>query len=111
MLLFTHEGEFMKKILTIILDGFGQRDEEEGNAIKAARMKNYESLWEEYPHTTLFASEEPIGLREGQFGNSEIGHTIIGAGRIVKQDLTIIDDAISNGEFFNNDELLKIMNK
>ena len=96
MLLFTHEGEFMKKILTIILDGFGQRDEEDGNAIKAARMKNYESLWEEYPHTTLYASEEPIGLREGQFGNSEIGHTIIGAGRIVKQSESIVDEMFEN---------------
>ena len=96
MLLFTHEGEFMKKILTVILDGFGQRDEEDGNAIKAARMKNYESLWEEYPHTTLYASEEPIGLREGQFGNSEIGHTIIGAGRIVKQSESLVDDLFEN---------------
>lgn len=82
----------MKKILTIILDGFGQRDEEDGNAIKAARMKNYESLWNEYPHTSLYASEEPIGLREGQFGNSEIGHTIIGAGRIVKQSESLVDE-------------------
>ena len=96
MLLFTHEGEFMKKILTIILDGFGQRDEEDGNAIKAARMKNYESLWENYPHTTLYASEEPIGLRKGQFGNSEIGHTIIGAGRIVKQSESIVDELFEN---------------
>ena len=96
MLLFTHEGEFMKKILTIILDGFGHREEEEGNAIKAARMKNYESLWNEYPHALLAASEEPIGLREGQFGNSEIGHTIIGAGRIVKQSESLVDELFEN---------------
>ena len=86
----------MKKILTIILDGFGQRDEEDGNAIKAARMKNYESLWKNYPHATLSASEEPIGLREGQFGNSEIGHTIIGAGRIVKQSESLVDELFDN---------------
>lgn len=86
----------MKKILTIILDGFGQRDEEDGNAIKSAHMKNYESLWQEYPHTTLYASEEPIGLREGQFGNSEIGHTIIGAGRIVKQSESLVDELFEN---------------
>ena len=86
----------MKKILTIILDGFGQRDEEEGNAIKAARMKNFESLWNEYPHASLYASEEPIGLREGQFGNSEIGHTIIGAGRIVKQSESLVDELFEN---------------
>ena len=86
----------MKKILTIILDGFGYRKEEEGNAIKAARMKNFESLWENYPHTTLYASEEPIGLRKGQFGNSEIGHTIIGAGRIVKQSESLVDELFEN---------------
>lgn len=86
----------MKKILTIILDGFGQRDEEEGNAIKAARMKNFESLWNEYPHASLYASEEPIGLREGQFGNSEIGHTIIGAGRVVKQSESLVDELFEN---------------
>lgn len=82
----------MKKILTIILDGFGYREEEEGNAIKAARMKNFENLWNEYPHTTLYASEEPIGLKEGQFGNSEIGHATIGAGRIVPQNETLVDN-------------------
>ena len=82
----------MKKILTIILDGFGYREQEEGNAIKAARMKNYEAIWEKYPHTTLYASEQPIGLKEGQFGNSEIGHTTIGAGRIVPQSETLVDN-------------------
>ena len=82
----------MKKILTIILDGFGYREQEEGNAIKAARMKNFEFLWQNYPHTTLYASEEHIGLKEGQFGNSEIGHTTIGAGRIVPQSETIVDN-------------------
>ena len=86
----------MKKILTIVLDGFGERKEEEGNAIKAARMKNYEALVNNYPHTTLYASEEPIGLRKGQFGNSEIGHTIIGAGRIVKQSESLVDELFEN---------------
>ena len=86
----------MKKILTIIFDGFGYRTEEEGNAIKAARMKNYENLWNTYPHTTIYASEEPIGLREGQFGNSEIGHTTIGAGRIVPQNETLVDNLFEN---------------
>lgn len=81
----------MKKVLTIIFDGFGYREEEEGNAIKAARMKNYEHLWNTYPHTTIYASEEPIGLKQGQFGNSEIGHTTIGAGRMVKQNEALVD--------------------
>lgn len=82
----------MKKILTIIFDGFGFRTDEDGNAIIAARMKNFENLWNTYPHTTISASEEPIGLRPGQFGNSEIGHTTIGAGRIVPQNETLVDN-------------------
>lgn len=88
----------MKKILTIILDGFGYREEEEGNAIKAARMKNYENIWNTYPHTTIYASEEPIGLRTGQFGNSEIGHSTIGAGRIVKQNESLVDELLDNAD-------------
>lgn len=86
----------MKKILTVILDGFGYREEEHGNAIKMAKMDNYNKLWEEYPHTTLFASEEPIGLKEGQFGNSEIGHMTIGAGRMVRSNNTLVDDFVTN---------------
>lgn len=88
----------MKKILTIILDGFGYREEEEGNAIKAARMKNFDNIWNNYPHTTIYASEEPIGLRKGQFGNSEIGHSTIGAGRIVKQNETLVDEFFENAD-------------
>lgn len=75
----------MKKILTIILDGYGIREEEEGNAIKLAETPNFDRIWEFYPHTTLFASEEYVGLKNGQFGNSEIGHKTIGAGRLLKQ--------------------------
>lgn len=86
----------MKKVITIILDGFGYREEEQGNAIKAARMKNFNKVWDEYPHTTLYASEEPIGLKEGQFGNSEIGHTTIGAGRIVLQNEQLVDNLLDN---------------
>lgn len=86
----------MKKILTIILDGFGYREEEEGNAIKAAHMKNFDKVFREYPHTTIYASEEPIGLRKGQFGNSEIGHTTIGAGRIIHQNEKIVDELLEN---------------
>ena len=93
----------MKKILTIILDGFGYREETEGNAIKAANMATFNGLWNEYPHALLAASEEPIGLREGQFGNSEIGHTIIGAGRIVKQSESIVDEMFENNQI---DELI-----
>jgi len=88
----------MKKVLTIILDGFGYRDAEEGNAIKAARMKNFERIWNEYPHTTIYASEEPIGLKPGQFGNSEIGHSTIGAGRVVLQNETLVDNLLDDAD-------------
>ena len=89
----------MKKILTIILDGFGYREEEYGNAIKAAKMTNFNKIWEEYPHSLLKASEEAVGLNEGQFGNSETGHQTIGAGRLIKQNETLVD------EFFKSDLL------
>jgi len=85
----------MKKILTIIFDGFGIRDEETGNAVKSAGMHNFEELWEKYPHTLLDASEEKIGLLNGQMGNSEIGHMTIGAGRIIKSNIDKIDDFFS----------------
>ena len=100
----------MKKVMLIILDGFGYREEKEGNAILNANMSNYKALWDNYPHTTLYASEEYIGLNEGQFGNSEIGHMTIGAGTVVKNNTMIVDDFIkdaSNNEAFQGfiDEL------
>ena len=78
----------MKKILTIVLDGFGYREEEYGNAIKSAQMDYFNKLWEEYPHSLLEASSTFVGLHEGQFGNSETGHQTIGAGRLIKQNET-----------------------
>ena len=96
----------MKKVITIVLDGFGYREEEEGNAIKAARMKNFQAIWDKYPHTTLYASEEPIGLRKEQFGNSEIGHTTIGAGRIVPQNETLVDNLLDDIDENNTFQML-----
>ena len=84
----------MKKIMMVILDGFGYREEKEGNAILNADMSNYMALWDNYPHTTLYASEDYIGLNTGQFGNSEIGHMTIGAGEIIKNNTKIVDDAL-----------------
>ncbi len=75
----------MRKILTVILDGFGYREEEYGNAIKLSDTKNFDRLWDTFPHSTLYASEEYVGLNPGEFGNSEIGHMTIGAGRLIKQ--------------------------
>lgn len=88
----------MKKIVTIIFDGFGMRDEEKGNAIKAADMVNFNKFWKEYPHALLDASEEKAGLTKGQFGNSEVGHMIIGAGRLIKQNETIVNELLANIE-------------
>ena len=86
----------MKKILTIILDGFGYREEEHGNAIKEADMLCFNRLWKEYPHATLYASEEKVGLHEGQFGNSETGHSTIGAGRLIKQNETLVNEFLKS---------------
>ena len=86
----------MKKILTIILDGFGYREETHGNAILEANPMNFNNLWNKYPHTTLYASEEYVGLAKDQFGNSEVGHMTIGAGRIIKQNETIINEFLEN---------------
>ncbi len=86
----------MRKILTVILDGFGYREEEYGNAIKLAAPQNFNRLWELYPHSTLYASEEYVGLNPKEFGNSEIGHMTIGAGRLIKQHGPRITDFLKN---------------
>ena len=92
----------MKKILMIILDGFGIREEENGNAVKLSNMEFFKSLWENYPHSLLKASEEYVGLPKGQFGNSEVCHQVIGLGHNVKQKITIINDAVESKEIMDN---------
>ena len=94
----------MKKVMLVILDGFGYREEKEGNAILNANMSNYKALWDNYPHTTLYASEEYVGLNEGQFGNSEIGHMTIGAGTVIKNNTKIVDDCLKT---INDNEAFK----
>ena len=91
----------MKKILTIILDGFGIRDEEDGNAIKEAKMNNFNKLWNEYPHSILGASEEAVGLKKGQMGNSEVGHSTIGAGKVLKQPEVLVDEFLADVDLEN----------
>lgn len=95
-----------KPVALIILDGFGLRDDVTGNAVAQANKPNYDRYWSTYPHTTLTASGEAVGLPEGQMGNSEVGHLNIGAGRIVYQDLTRISKSIRDREFFDNETLL-----
>jgi len=94
-------------VLLIILDGFGHREECENNAICQARKPHWNLLWQSCPHTVIDASEKWVGLPKDQMGNSEVGHMNIGAGRIVYQDYTRIENAIETGEFFRNPVLLK----
>jgi len=90
----------------IILDGFGYREEKQYNAILTDGAKNFMRLWKTYPHTLIGASGMDVGLPDGQMGNSEVGHTNIGAGRIVYQELTRITKSIRDGEFFENPAFL-----
>ena len=101
----------MEKKLTMlmILDGFGENPKKEGNAVKLAKTPNIDRLMKEYPNTKIAASGLAVGLPEGQMGNSEVGHTNIGAGRIVYQELKRITKSIENGDFFSNEELVKAM--
>ena len=94
-------------VALIILDGFGLRDEQMGNAVAQAKKPVYDRLWNRYPHTTLTASGEAVGLPDGQMGNSEVGHLNIGAGRIVYQNLTRINKSIREAEFFKSETLLR----
>lgn len=92
-------------VAIIILDGFGLRDEVVGNAVAQAKKPNFDRYWNEFTHGSLKAAALDVGLPEGQMGNSEVGHTNIGAGRIVYQNLTRIDKAIEDGTIKENDAL------
>ncbi len=94
-------------LVLVVIDGWGLNPDPFGNAIAAARTPNWTALWNRWPHATLAAAGEPVGLPRGQQGNSEVGHLNIGAGRIVYQDLTRIDRAIRDGSFFQNPVLVE----
>ena len=96
-----------KLTMLMILDGFGKNPNKEGNAIEIAKTPNIDKLMKENPTTTIYTSGLYVGLPEGQMGNSEVGHTNIGAGRIVYQELTRITKSIEDGDFFSNEELCK----
>ncbi|TFB24315.1 2,3-bisphosphoglycerate-independent phosphoglycerate mutase [Filobacillus milosensis] len=87
----------------IILDGFALRDEEYGNAVKQANTPNFDRYWNTFPHSTLKAYGEAVGLPQDQMGNSEVGHLNIGAGRVVYQNLTRINLSIKEKEFHQNE--------
>lgn len=92
-------------VVLVVLDGWGVAPASNGNAISLAQTPNFDRFVKEYPYTTIGASGVAAGLPEGQAGNSEAGHLNIGAGRVVKQDIIRIHDAIDNGTFFNNPAL------
>ncbi len=96
-----------KPVALIILDGFGLREDDSCNAVAQANKPNFDRYWGQYPHTRLTACGEAVGLPEGQMGNSEVGHLNIGAGRIVYQDLTRIHKSIREGDFYENETLMK----
>lgn len=100
----------MKKVLLCIMDGIGISKEKKYNALYNANTPNLNRLWETYPTCTLEASGVYVGLPKGQMGNSEVGHTNIGAGRIVYQSLELINSKIKNKTFYTNEEFLKVIN-
>ena len=95
-----------KPVVLCILDGWGLREESEGNAPKLARTPNVDRIMETCPNATLITHGPDVGLPRGQMGNSEVGHTNIGAGRVVAMDLGQIDLAIEDGSFFHNAQLV-----
>ena len=95
-----------KLTMLMILDGFGDNPSKDGNAIKLANTPNIDKIMKKYPNTEIFTSGKDVGLPDGQMGNSEVGHTNIGAGRIVYQDLTKITKSIEDGDFFTNPEFI-----
>lgn len=101
----------MKKVIMVILDGFGINESDYGNAIKQSNMPNYNELFNEYPHSILQASGEYVGLPDDQFGNSEVGHLTIGAGRRLKQDITLCNEVLGSTLIEKNEEMIKLVER
>jgi 2,3-bisphosphoglycerate-independent phosphoglycerate mutase len=98
-------------VVLIILDGWGYREEKDGNAIVAAKTPVMDSLWAAYPRTLIQTSGRAVGLPNGQMGNSEVGHLNIGAGRVVPQELVRISDAVEDGSLLSNPALVQLCEK
>lgn len=94
----------------MILDGFGHREDENDNAIAAAHTPNLDRIYQQYPHGLISGSGEDVGLPDGQFGNSEVGHMNLGAGRVLYQDSTRISSELANREFYKNEALVGAVN-
>ena len=101
----------MKRVVLVICDGWGWREESFGNAIAQARTPIFDDLQSRFPWTTVVASGEAVGLPAGQQGNSEVGHLTIGAGRVILQPLSRIDRAIVDGSFFENPVLCQVVDE
>jgi 2,3-bisphosphoglycerate-independent phosphoglycerate mutase len=95
----------LARVALVVLDGWGIAEPGPGNAVELAKTPVFDELWKRYPHTTLTAWGEAVGLPGGQMGNSEVGHLNLGAGAVVKQDLLRIDEAIEDGSFARNETL------
>ena len=91
-----------RPVLLVILDGVGVNPSRQNNGVLEAETPNLDHYFSRYPHTTLQASGHAVGLPDGQMGNSEVGHLTLGAGSVIRQDMVRINDAIANGEFFDN---------
>ncbi|MEG4428148.1 MULTISPECIES: 2,3-bisphosphoglycerate-independent phosphoglycerate mutase [unclassified Microcoleus] len=98
-------------VVLIILDGWGYREEKDGNAIAAAKTPVMDSLWAAYPRTLIKTSGRAVGLPDGQMGNSEVGHLNLGAGRVVPQELVRISDAVEDGSLLDNRALVGLCEK
>jgi 2,3-bisphosphoglycerate-independent phosphoglycerate mutase len=96
----------VRPVVLVILDGWGIAPPGHGNAVRLARTPVFEGLWDRFPHGTLAASGEAVGLPRGQMGNSEVGHLTIGSGRILFQDLARVNAAVADGSFAENDALV-----
>lgn len=94
-----------RPLALIILDGWGYREDSQNNAIAHAKKPFWDQLWAKYPHTLISGCGKCVGLPHGQMGNSEVGHLNMGAGRVVYQDLTRIDESLKDKSFFKNDIL------
>src|SRR6185312_14014707 len=101
-------GKARNRVVLVVLDGWGFRQERDGNAIELASTPVWHRLWDSYPRTLLEASGLAVGLPEGQMGNSEVGHLNLGAGRVVPQDLVRISQSIQSGEFYRLPPLVEL---
>jgi 2,3-bisphosphoglycerate-independent phosphoglycerate mutase len=104
-------GSTFPLVALVILDGWGCAPPGPGNAVELAETPVFDGLWARYPHTTLAASGEAVGLPPGQMGNSEVGHLTIGSGRILDQDFQRVNRAIASGAFFENRALVAALGR